>query len=49
MGMAISWGEHEESFSTAFKQFKTIGAAGDIEFNFAVLGILMKAAGWRES
>ncbi|CAL1125916.1 unnamed protein product [Cladocopium goreaui] len=34
--------EHEESFSTAFKQFKTIGAAGDIEFNFAVLGILMK-------
>ena len=37
-------GEHEESFSTAFKQFKTMGAAGNIEFSFAVLGILMKAA-----
>jgi len=34
--------EHEESFSTAFKQFKTMGAAGNIEFSFAVLGILMK-------
>jgi len=34
--------EHEESFSTAFRQFKALGSAGNIEFNFALMGVLMK-------
>ncbi|CAE7642583.1 unnamed protein product [Symbiodinium sp. CCMP2592] len=34
--------EEEESFSTAFIQLKTVGSAGNIEFHFAIIGILLK-------